>query len=84
MSALALQRWPSGPVTAHACARWSGPYLIGGRRLNLRAELDPDTLMAWVEERVAPYERIRQVEIVEEIPRSPTGKLLRRVLRARV
>ena len=44
-------------------------------------ELDPDELMAWVAERVAPYKRIRVVELVGEIPRSASGKILRRLLR---
>jgi len=29
---------------------------------------------------VAPYKKLRAVEIVEEIPKSPSGKILRRVL----
>jgi acyl-CoA synthetase (AMP-forming)/AMP-acid ligase II len=44
-------------------------------------DLDPDELMAWVAERVAPYKRIREVEIVDEIPKSASGKILRRLLR---
>jgi acyl-CoA synthetase (AMP-forming)/AMP-acid ligase II len=44
-------------------------------------DLDPDALMAWVAERVAPYKRIRAVEIVDEIPKSASGKILRRLLR---
>jgi acyl-CoA synthetase (AMP-forming)/AMP-acid ligase II len=44
-------------------------------------DLDPDALMAWVAERVAPYKRVRAVEIVDEIPKSPSGKILRRLLR---
>ena len=43
-------------------------------------ELDPDELMAWVAEQVSPQKRIRLVEAVEEIPKSPSGKILRRVL----
>ncbi|MGH2951891.1 MAG: AMP-binding protein [Solirubrobacterales bacterium] len=43
-------------------------------------ELDPGELMAWVAERVAPQKRVRMVEEVEEIPKSPSGKILRRVL----
>jgi acyl-coenzyme A synthetase/AMP-(fatty) acid ligase len=39
--------------------------------------------MAWVAERVAPYKRIRAVEIVDEIPKSASGKILRRLLRDR-
>jgi acyl-CoA synthetase (AMP-forming)/AMP-acid ligase II len=46
-------------------------------------ELDPDELMAWVAERVAPYKRIRAVEIVDEIPKSASGKIMRRLLRDR-
>jgi acyl-CoA synthetase (AMP-forming)/AMP-acid ligase II len=45
--------------------------------------LDPDELMAWVAERVAPYKRIRAVEVVEEIPKSASGKIMRRLLRDR-
>jgi acyl-CoA synthetase (AMP-forming)/AMP-acid ligase II len=43
--------------------------------------LEADELMAWVAERVAPYKRIREVEFVDEIPKSASGKILRRVLR---
>ena len=44
-------------------------------------ELDADALMSWVAERVAPYKRIRAVAFIDEIPKSPSGKILRRVLR---
>jgi acyl-CoA synthetase (AMP-forming)/AMP-acid ligase II len=37
-------------------------------------------LMDWVAERVAPYKRVRQVEFTDSIPRSPSGKILRRLL----
>jgi acyl-CoA synthetase (AMP-forming)/AMP-acid ligase II len=49
-----------------------------------RDELDPDALMAWVAERVAPYKRIREVRCVDAIPRTPAGKILRRRLRPNV
>ncbi len=49
----------------------------------LQGEATPEDLMAYVADRVAPHKRIRQVEIVEQIPKSPTGKILRRVLRDR-
>jgi acyl-CoA synthetase (AMP-forming)/AMP-acid ligase II len=48
--------------------------------VSLRAAATPAELMAYVAERVAPYKRVRAVEVVDEIPRSPSGKLLRRVL----
>ncbi len=44
-------------------------------------ELDADEVMAYVAERVAPYKKIREVEFVEEVPKSASGKILRRVLR---
>ncbi|MGZ3387944.1 MAG: AMP-binding enzyme, partial [Isosphaeraceae bacterium] len=37
-------------------------------------------LQDFVAERVVHYKRIRRIEFVEEIPKSPTGKILRRVL----
>jgi acyl-CoA synthetase (AMP-forming)/AMP-acid ligase II len=39
-----------------------------------------ETLMAWVAERVSPHKRIRHVEFIEQIPKSASGKILRRVL----
>src|SRR5262249_42195689 len=48
-----------------------------------RGDLDADALMAWVAERVAPHKRVRAVEVVEEIPKLPSGKILRRLLRER-
>ena len=46
----------------------------------LRKESEPDDIMEFVAERVAPHKRIRYLEIVEQIPKSPSGKILRRVL----
>jgi acyl-CoA synthetase (AMP-forming)/AMP-acid ligase II len=40
-------------------------------------------LMAYVAERVAPHEKIRRVEFVTDIPKSPSGKILRRLLTGR-
>ena len=46
----------------------------------LREPVEPETLMEFVAERVAPHKRIRHIEFVEKIPKSPSGKILRRVL----
>ena len=40
-------------------------------------EPDPDELLAWVAERVAPHKRLRAVRFADAIPRTPSGKLLR-------
>ncbi|MET8149518.1 AMP-binding protein [Actinoplanes sp. NPDC049668] len=46
----------------------------------LRGTATAAELLAYVAERVAPYKRLRAVRITEAVPRSPAGKLLRRVL----
>ena len=38
-------------------------------------------ILKFCEERLAPYKKIREVEFVEEIPKTPVGKILRRMLR---
>jgi acyl-CoA synthetase (AMP-forming)/AMP-acid ligase II len=42
-----------------------------------------EELQEFVAEHVSSYKRIRQVEFVDEIPKSPSGKILRRLLRDR-
>jgi acyl-CoA synthetase (AMP-forming)/AMP-acid ligase II len=37
-------------------------------------------IMAYVAERVAPHEKVRHVEVIDQIPKSASGKILRRVL----
>ncbi|HEX6586210.1 MAG TPA: AMP-binding protein [Solirubrobacterales bacterium] len=44
-------------------------------------DLDTEELIAYVAERVAPYKRVREIERVAEIPKSASGKILRRLLR---
>src|SRR3990170_4432874 len=39
-----------------------------------------DEIMRFVEERVAPYKKVREIEFVEAIPKTPSGKILRREL----
>jgi acyl-CoA synthetase (AMP-forming)/AMP-acid ligase II len=51
----------------------------------LRAEATPtsvttEEILAYVAERVAPYKKVRALEVVDAIPKSPSGKILRRVL----
>jgi acyl-CoA synthetase (AMP-forming)/AMP-acid ligase II len=46
----------------------------------LRGPATAEELLAYVAERVAPYKRIRDVRLTDSVPRSPSGKLLRRVL----
>ncbi|WP_018024391.1 AMP-binding protein [Corynebacterium ulceribovis] len=46
-------------------------------------DITPQQIMRFVGERVAPYKRVREVEFVAEVPKSGTGKILRKDLRAR-
>ena len=43
-------------------------------------ELGEDQLINWVSEHVSPQKKIRKVEFIETIPKSLSGKILRRVL----
>lgn len=47
------------------------------------AELTADEVMTFVAERIAPHKKVRVVEFIEQIPKSASGKILRKDLRAR-
>ncbi|MEU3900601.1 AMP-binding protein [Streptomyces sp. NPDC045251] len=47
------------------------------------ADTEPDALAAYCEERLAAYKYPRQVEILPELPKTASGKILRRELRSR-
>jgi acyl-CoA synthetase (AMP-forming)/AMP-acid ligase II len=46
----------------------------------LKGQVTPEEIMAYVAERVAPHKKIRRVEVVDQIPKATSGKILRRVL----
>jgi long-chain acyl-CoA synthetase len=45
---------------------------------------DPREVLEWVNGRVTPYKKLRDIRVVDEIPVSAAGKVLRRELRERV
>ncbi|GAA3951071.1 AMP-binding protein [Gordonia caeni] len=45
------------------------------------AELTAEEVMAFTAERVAPYKKVRQVEFISAVPKSASGKILRKDLR---
>ncbi len=45
-----------------------------------KGEITAQEVMDYIAEKVAPYKKIREVEFVQEIPKSASGKILRRVL----
>jgi acyl-coenzyme A synthetase/AMP-(fatty) acid ligase len=40
-----------------------------------------EALRAWVNDRVARYKRLRELHVVDALPRTQSGKLLRRRVR---
>jgi acyl-CoA synthetase (AMP-forming)/AMP-acid ligase II len=46
----------------------------------LKGPATAEEIMEFVAQRVSPHKRIRQLEFVNEIPKSPAGKILRRLL----
>jgi acyl-CoA synthetase (AMP-forming)/AMP-acid ligase II len=46
----------------------------------LKAQASEQEIKEFVAERVAPYKKIRKIEFIEQIPKSPSGKILRRLL----
>ncbi|MCW3156643.1 AMP-binding protein [Micropruina sonneratiae] len=45
------------------------------------SEVSAEDVMAFVAERVAPHEKVRAVEFIEAVPKSASGKILRRELK---
>jgi acyl-CoA synthetase (AMP-forming)/AMP-acid ligase II len=48
-----------------------------------KEDITAEQIQQFVASQVAPYKKIRQIEFLEAIPKSPSGKILRRILRDR-
>jgi acyl-CoA synthetase (AMP-forming)/AMP-acid ligase II len=59
----------------------AGEIPAGYVTLRPSAPATPDQIRQFVASQVAGYKQIRRLEIIEAIPKSPSGKILRRVLR---
>src|SRR3546814_14216925 len=46
------------------------------------ASVEPAAVIAWARERIAAYKAPKSVEIIDALPRNPSGKVLRCELRA--
>jgi long-chain acyl-CoA synthetase len=49
--------------------------------LKAGCSVDAGELIAWCRERMAAYKYPRVVEVVDELPKTATGKILRRMVR---
>ncbi|WP_033924583.1 fatty acid--CoA ligase [Sphingomonas sp. 35-24ZXX] len=45
-------------------------------------EVDPASVISWARERIAPFKAPKSIDVIPEMPRNATGKILRRELRA--
>ena len=43
--------------------------------------VDPDTVIAWARQRIAAFKVPKSIDLIPELPRNPSGKILRRALR---
>ena len=59
----------------------AGEIPVGYVVLRPGAEVSTDDIQAFVAEQVAHYKQVRVLHVVDEIPKSASGKILRRVLR---
>lgn len=61
----------------------AGEAVVAAVSATATATIDPDEVIAYVGERLASYKRPSRVILVPEIPRLPSGKVLRRLLEER-
>jgi acyl-coenzyme A synthetase/AMP-(fatty) acid ligase len=60
----------------------AGEIPVGYVVLTPDAAASPEEILRFVADEVAHYKQIRRLEVIDAIPKSPAGKILRRELRA--
>ncbi|KUI11361.1 AMP-dependent synthetase [Mycobacterium sp. GA-1285] len=77
-----------GHAAVEDCAVFGVPDTADGEAIivavKMNAPVPEEDLASWVGERLASYKRPSRVVVVPEIPRLPSGKVLRRVLKERL
>ena len=63
------------PLASEECGEVPRAFVV------LEGTTTAEELMAYVAERVASYKKVRRVDFIDAIPKSPSGKILRRLLR---
>jgi acyl-CoA synthetase (AMP-forming)/AMP-acid ligase II len=70
-------------VVAQPSAQWGEtPFAFVVARPG--APIDPSSLLQWANERLGRMQRLSGVQVIEALPRSPIGKVLKRELRDRL
>ncbi|KZX60627.1 hypothetical protein A3709_00725 [Halioglobus sp. HI00S01] len=59
-----------------------GEALLAFVVLSDGGQLDAETMIAFLREHIAGYKIPRKLELIEELPRNPSGKILKKILRA--
>lgn len=76
-----------GHLAVDDCAVFGVDDAVNGEAVvaavSTHGSVDPDELVALVADRLASYKQLSRVVVVPEIPRLPSGKVLRRVLKER-
>jgi acyl-CoA synthetase (AMP-forming)/AMP-acid ligase II len=62
------------PIANEDCGEVPKAFVV------LKGDATPDQIMSYVAEQVAPYKKLRGLEVIDQIPKSLSGKILRRVL----
>ena len=52
-------------------------------QLRPNTQATAEELIAFVKERIADYKRVREIEFIDKVPRTASGKILRRELAER-
>jgi len=60
--------------------RW-GETPVGFVVLDEKYSIDPEDLLQWVNQRLGKIQRLAKLEVVNDLPRNPIGKVLKRDLR---
>ena len=63
------------PLPSEECGEIPRAFVV------LKAPATAEELMAFVASKVAPYKKVRRLDFIDAIPKSPSGKILRRLLR---
>ena len=46
-------------------------------------DVTPDDIVRWANGKLAGYKNLKEVEFIDAIPKNPSGKILRRILKER-